>query len=264
MAMPLMLRPPCRRPRFGAASTRQTCWALPAASWVGSLLLGPVGYAGQALPPAPSCPTSQVPCLPRCHPTAGQSSYAHHIDTTIGQHVVDEVSFYLHQFLTTRVPAHSGAGAGSARGAAPGGSGGLVPSMQQLVDFVSSQRLSSEVQVRTDLYPRALAGVPVTHFFGAAGAAGRQARAAEPAQVGGNGLQSAAGALMGAAQQPSDAFSSAAPVVSSRRTQPLPLFAALEAAGGRGGGGSASSQAAALVAAAWAAVAFVAHRMLTA
>lgn len=139
-----------------------------------------------------------------------------------------------------------------------------MPSMQQLVDFVSSQRLSSEVQVRTDLYPRALARVPVTHFFGAAGAAGRQATAAKPAQVGGTGLESAVGALMGAAQQPSDASLNASPAVSSRRTQPQPLFAALEAAGRGGGGSSGSPQAAALVVAAWAAVALLAHRMLSA
>jgi phosphatidylinositol glycan class K len=111
----------------------------------------------------------------------GQSSYAHHIDTTIGQHVVDEVSFYLHQFLTTHVPAHPAASPGSAATAAgssgSGGSARRVPSMQQLVDFIFSQRLSSELQVRTDLYPRPLVSVPVTHFFGAAVPAERQAAA---------------------------------------------------------------------------------------
>lgn len=76
---------------------------------------------------------------------AGQSSYAHHIDAVIGQHIVDQFTFYLHQFLTTRVPPHSPGRAsdGSSRGA-----GKPPPSLQQLLDFIRSQRMSSEVQVR--------------------------------------------------------------------------------------------------------------------
>lgn len=74
---------------------------------------------------------------------AGQSSYAHHIDTTIGQHVVDQFTYHLHHFLTSRVPpSTSGAGGYS------GGAGAAAPSLQQLLDFIRSQRMSSEVQVR--------------------------------------------------------------------------------------------------------------------
>lgn len=81
--------------------------------------------------PQASCPS---PLFLAC--CTGQSSYAHHIDTTIGQHVVDQFTFHLHHFLTTRVPPH-----------APGTSA-AAPSLQQLLDFIRSQRMSSEVQVR--------------------------------------------------------------------------------------------------------------------
>lgn len=178
--------------------------------------------------------------------------------------IAPQVTFYLHQFLTTRVPARPAASPGST-GAAGGSAGGRVPSMQQLVDFLSSQRLSSEVQVRTDLYPHNLADVPVTHFFGAAGPAERHTGVAAPVPGGnsGGGLEDAVGALLAAAPQPGGVSSDAAAhAVSSRPKQAPPLFALLETAGGSGSdSGSRGTQAAALVAA-WAAIALLAHRML--
>lgn len=186
----------------------------------------------------------------------------------VSAHPTTQVSFYLHQFLTTRVPPHpavTGGGAGHSTSLS-GSGGGRVPSMQQLVGFLSSQRLSSEVQVRTDLYPRALADVPVTHFFGAARPTEHQAGAAAPAQGGSSGsdLEAAAAVLMDAAQRSSEDCSGAAATNMCSRPPPAaPLFALLEAAGGGSSSDTGgSTQAAAVVAVAWVAAALLAHRMM--
>lgn len=185
----------------------------------------------------------------------------------VSAHPTIQVSFYLHQFLTTRVPPHpavTGGGAGHSTSLS-GSGGGRVPSMQQLVGFLSSQRLSSEVQVRTDLYPRALADVPVTHFFGAARPTEHQAGAAAPAQGGSSGsdLEAAAAVLMAAAQHASEGWSGAAARDMRSRPPPAaPLFALLEAAGGGSSSDNGSAQAAAVVAVAWVAAALLAYHIM--
>ncbi|PSC75371.1 GPI-anchor transamidase isoform A [Micractinium conductrix] len=52
----------------------------------------------------------------------GQSSYAHHLDATIGLHVVDQASYHLHHFLTTRLPPDPAAADGVSAAASGGGS----------------------------------------------------------------------------------------------------------------------------------------------
>ncbi|KAL4425650.1 hypothetical protein ABPG75_009666 [Micractinium tetrahymenae] len=164
----------------------------------------------------------------------GQSSYAHHIDTTIGQHVVDQFTFYLHHFLTTRVPppASSGSAAGGARGV-----GLSVPSLQQLLDFIRSQRMSSEVQVRADLFPHRLSDVPVNTFFGQGAAPAVPATPAAPAAQrrgsDADGTNAAQALLQRAAARRAAA---AAPVTPSPWQSQLEqsgrsLFEAVEAAG---------------------------------
>lgn len=177
--------------------------------------------------------------------------------------MVDQFTFYLHQFLTTRLPAHPAAGG------APGQAGTAqgVPSMQQLLDFITSQRLSSEVQVRTDLFPRPLARLPVTHFFG--GAAAAEGLEDGAAGLGGDGGASAASALrlLAGAQQGAEGEAPASTAVKlhSVSGSRAKLFGLLEAAGSGGGGDAERSSAlvtAAAAAAAWVALAVLAGRVL--
>lgn len=195
---------------------------------------------------------------------AGQSSYAHHIDTVIGQHVVDQLTFHLHAFLTTRLPPHpSVARAGGSSGSS-GGQGGAVPSLQQLLDYITAQRMSSDLQVRTDLYPRRLVDVPVTHFFAAAPAVGGSS--------GGSSGKAAAEALQRLAVQPvpGGELPEAAAAQQQyfwqemqQQQQGSRLFMLLEAAnGGAGSSVLQSGGAAAVVMAAWAATGLLAHRLL--
>ncbi|EFN57492.1 hypothetical protein CHLNCDRAFT_34727 [Chlorella variabilis] len=189
----------------------------------------------------------------------GQSSYAHHIDPVVGQHVVDQLSFHLHQFLS---------------GSGPGPS----PSLQQLLDYLGAQRLSSEVQVRTDLSPRHPARVAVTDFFGAAMPGAPAAGGASPAPVGcvgagAEGSRAAAALLQLAAQQQRGHGTAAAARQGQQqcwhqhqhRQQLLPLWQQLEAAGGSSDAASwlvaGRGTEAAVVAAAWA-IAVVLLRVL--
>ena len=173
-----------------------------------------------------------------------------------------QVTFYLHHFLTTRLPPHAGASAGGGNTSSGGdGAGGAAPSMQQLVDYISSQRLSSELQVRTDLYPRALADVPVTHFFGAAAPAAQGGGSGDAAGSGSGTPEPAVGALLAAAQQGNSHAPETAHAAAGQPAQRAPLFALLEAAGGGACGGG-SAQAAVAVVVGWAAVAALAARIL--
>lgn len=221
-----------------------------------------------------------------CHATrpAGQSSYAHHIDPVVGQHVVDQLSFHLHQFLW-RLPPHPAAdtepGHDARSGATSGSSGsgpGPSPSLQQLLDYLGAQRLSSEVQVRTDLSPRHPARVAVTDFFGAAMPGAPAAGGASPAPVGcvgagAEGSRAAAALLQLAAQQQRGHGTAAAARQGQQqcwhqhqhRQQLLPLWQQLEAAGGSSDAASwlvaGRGTEAAVVAAAWA-IAVVLLRVL--
>ena len=211
-------------------------------------------------------------CSPAHLPTpAGQSSYAHHIDSEVGQHIVDQLSFHLHQFLM-RLPPHPSsipaalAAAGNSSSSSSGGSGGGSPgpSLQQLLDHISGQRLSSEVQVRTDLSPRRPADVPVLEFFGGPAAA---ASVAVPGSGEGEGMSSAVQALRLLAQEQREQGAAAAAagnteaqqrqqqVTQEEETPGMPLFELLAGAAGDSSPARPpfhTSQAAA-VAAAWAA-----------
>ncbi|KAL4437977.1 hypothetical protein ABPG77_004198 [Micractinium sp. CCAP 211/92] len=158
----------------------------------------------------------------------GQSSYAHHIDAVIGQHIVDQFTFYLHQFLTTRVPPRSPTWAadGSSRGV-----GKPPPSLQQLLDFIRSQRMSSEVQVRTDLFPHRLSDMAVTAFFGESAAPAGAASAVLGNGSAADGSNAAHVLLQYAAQQAVTAATASADVQLQPQQHGRSLFEALEAAG---------------------------------
>lgn len=177
------------------------------------------------------------------------------------------MTFHLHAFLTARLPPHP-----AASGAASNGQGGAAhasaatgPSLQQLLDYVSGQRLSSEVQVRSDLHPRRPADVPVAHFFGGAEAGARRAGAARAAAA---ALQSQAAQPGGQGADGAPAAATAATALAAMRQQPASgaqLFALLEAAGGSRGWGRSShgiSPAAAATAAAWAGAAVLLVKLM--
>lgn len=188
----------------------------------------------------------------------------------IGQHVVDQFTFHLHRFLTTRLPPHPSAAGGSAGGGASSAAGGPAPSLQDLLSYITAQRLSSEVQVWAELYPRNLSHVPATHFFGApaapppAAASGVDAAPGAAGAAGGGGSSGSSAAAAAAAQalqalagQRQDEPHAAERPDEGAQLAQQPLFALLEAAGGGAAGGppgGAATQAAATVAA-WAAAA---------
>ena len=193
-------------------------------------------------------------------PRAGQSSYAHHLDQAIGQHIVDQFSFHLQRFLT-RLPLRRHAAAVA----------DPVPSLQQLLDYIVGQRLSSDVQVRSDLFPRRLAAVPVTEFFGGAAPLHAAAAAVGNSSSGSRGAAAAmAVALLALALERQG--NTALQVAAVTRQQPWvaetrqPLGAMLEAAGGSLSLLSASRQPAGAgwgtAAAAWVVALFVAHWLL--
>lgn len=268
---PTRARPPLSTRAYGACPT---CWRWPAASWVGGqgwcelrecqagggLPCGCAALAWRATQAA-GATSPCLPSLPRPLCPAGQSSYAHHIDAAIGQHVVDQFTFHLHQFLTTRLPPAQATHGDPPLAAQP-------PSLQQLLDFIAAQRLSSEVQVRTDLYPHCLADIPVTHFFGGAGE--------PPAAAGSSGNSSSSGSAaaqdllalaQGQGQQTPLAYCYSAPAGQPAAGGDAPdgklYFDLLAAAGGSGsGGGVRESQQVVPVVVAWAAAAALAHRLL--
>jgi hypothetical protein len=83
----------------------------------------------------------------------------------VGQHVVDQMSYHLQAFLRRLAP-HPAAHDLAADAGGPG-TAAASPSLQQMLDHVAAQRLSSEVQVRQDLSPRSPTQVPITDFFAA-------------------------------------------------------------------------------------------------
>lgn len=186
-----------------------------------------------------------TPHYPLLWPAAGQSSYAHHLDATIGLHVVDQASYHLHHFLTTRLPpdpaAADGVSAAASGGGSIRGSGSRTrgPSLQQLVDYLGGQRMSSEVQLRTDLFPRCLTDVAAAEFFGTTVDGRGLASGSSSGDDGGSeGTSAAARALMAlaAAAHEQQTGNHGLPV-SGAVLQGLPpqrrLFALLEHAGGR-------------------------------
>lgn len=120
---------------------------------------------------------------------AGQSSYAHLIDTTIGLHLSDQFTFFLHHFLTTRLPPHPSVATSATTSSStvpPAAGSQHPPSLQEVLDFIRGQSLASEVQVRTDLFPRRLADVAVTEFFGGGLMPAAPAAVRSPSQAAGS------------------------------------------------------------------------------
>eukprot|EP00887_Chlorella_sp_A99_P000822 scaffold5.g822.t1 len=148
----------------------------------------------------------------------GQSSYAHHSDATLGLHITDQFSFHLETFLLEQAAA---AAAGAAPAAGPSGAGaargaGAAPgaSLQDMLDAIRRQTLSSTVVARADAFPRPLAEVGVAEFFGGgallgwerAGAAATATGRWDSTAVGGSPEEAGAG-LAGQREQASAARS---------------------------------------------------------
>jgi len=78
----------------------------------------------------------------------GEDSLSHHIDRSIGVYIIDRYAYHIHQFLD-------------------GNTRSSNVSMSQYMKACDKSKCISTIGVRTDLYPRSLADVSITDFFGA-------------------------------------------------------------------------------------------------